>query len=302
MLRPLLAALLALLLALPGSAEAARSDPVASAAARARAAFATGLKSAEGVLASATANLQKSLVSGATTSTAAASSYGAALAYFATSVKTLADAASESMAADVSALMAEQSDPTLGGALGGDGGALDAFTDAMQSALDGARRRALGRARRFAKTLRTAPLPARMDVVLPVWTFETRAAPIPNGPRAASPEPIRLWAAVATRIADGTVVVSASGGAPRSLTGKFDVRLLGDYIGRPLGPLLSAGGMNVTNDGTWNVTIPLNDPHLGEAVASGNYVIEFGVDPVDAGPPGGLQPSHHQHAAVIGIQ
>ena len=301
MIRRTVAVLFAVVLALTGpSADAKASDPAAEPSQRARATFSTGLRDAESVLASATANLAKALRAGTKTPEAVARDYGAAFVYFAGRVKKLTDEASSTVAAGVSEAIVDASDPSLRGALAGDGGGLDAFVDSMQSSLDAARGRALRSARRFAKTLTAGTSRAQMNVVLPSWTFERWPAPSLPGAVPPASDSIRVLAAVSALLDDGHVVVSIGGRAPPSVSGNFDVRLNASLGSVGVGPLLSAGGVPVPSDGTWSVVATLNDPNAGEAVAPGNRVIAFGVDPYDGGL-AGRQPGRLVHGGVIGL-
>lgn len=282
------------------SVSAKGRDPVAAAAADARAQFAAGVRDAEGVLASATANLTKALVTGAKTPEAAVNGYCAAFSYFVVTVEQHADAASASMAAGASQALVTENDPALRGALAGDGGALDSFSEAMQKSLDAIRRRAIARARKFGKSLATATVRSRMNVSLPPWTFELRAAPAAPAALPAADDAIRLLSALATRLDDGKVIVAVAGRAPKSASGNFDVRLVAGTDVSALGPLLSAGGVTVPDAGTWSALVTLNDPGQGEGEPQGNRVIEFGVDPFDGGL-AGRQPARYAQGGVIGI-
>jgi hypothetical protein len=79
------------------------------------------------------------------------------------------------------------------------------------------------------------------------------------------------------------------------------VRLAAGTHVSAVGSYLSAGGMPVSLDGTWSATVKLNDPQQGEAEDAGNRIVEFGVEPFDAGPPAGRQPGRFVHAGVIGV-
>jgi hypothetical protein len=295
---PVLAVAL-LALGLP-SVSAKGRDPVAAAAAGARAQFAADVRDAEGILAAATANLTQALVSGAKTPEEAANGFSAAFSFFVVTVKRRADAASASMATGASQAIVTENDPALRGALAGDGGALDDFSEAMQSSLDATRRRAIGRARKFGKSLASATVRSRLGVSLPPWTFEPRIAPAAPAALAAADDGIRLLSALATRLDDGKVIVAVAGRAPKSASGDFDVRLVAGADVSALGPFLSAGGVTVPDDGTWSALVTLNDPGQGEGEAQGNRMIHFGVDPFDGGL-AGRQPGRYAHGGVIGI-
>jgi hypothetical protein len=273
---------------------------VAAASSRARAAFAKSVSDAEGILATATSNLTSALADGSKTQLDAALAYGAAFTYFTGSVKKAADAASDSFAADVSAALVAASGADVPGSLAGSGGGLDAFGDAMQASLDAVRRRAIAKAHRFGAALARHAVRTELTVSLPPWTFEPRAVPAVPSALAPADDTIRLLAAIAARLEDGSVVVAASGRAPRSADGKFDVRLFTGTQVSAVGSLLSAGGMAVTLDGTWSATERLNDPTQGEAEPSGNRLVEFGVDPYDAGL-AGRQPGRYLQGGVIGV-
>jgi hypothetical protein len=280
---------------------AGKGDGVGAATAAARAAFARGVADAERVLASATANFSGGLRAGTTAPEDAVTGFEGALTFFAGAVKKQADDASSALAVDLSRAIVDADDPTLAGTMSGDGGALDRFADAMQASLDAVRRRALARARRFARTLSHAGTPRqRMTVSLPAWTFVQRVAP--SVPAAIEPadDGLELLAVVAARLDDGTVIVGAGGRAAPALSGDFDVRLAGPSGVVGVGSLLSAGGITVTGDGTWSAVSVLNDPQEGEAVDAGNRVVAFGVEPFDGGL-AGRQPGRYRHAGVIGI-
>lgn len=285
-----------------GSAFAGKGGgAVSNATTAARAAFVRGVADAERVLATATANIAGGLRAGTTTPVDAAAGFEAAFTYFVGVVKKEADDASSALAADLSRAMVDADDEVLAGTQSGDGGALDRFADAMQASLDAARRRALARARRFARTLAHEGTSRQtMTVSLPAWTFERRIAP--SVPAALAPEDdgIALLAVLAARLDDGTVVVGVGGRAAPALSGQFDVRLIGASGVLAVGPLLSAGGINVSGDGMWSAVSVLNDPQQGEAVDAGNRIVVFGVEPFDGGI-AGMQPGRHQHAGVIGI-
>jgi hypothetical protein len=301
MIRRVFPVLCVALLALVTSSVSAKGrDPVAVAAANARAQFAADARAAEGVLTSATANLTKALVTGAKSPEEAVNGYSAAFSFFVVTVKKHADEASASMATGASAALVAANDPALRGALAGDGGALDSFSEAMQSALDAARRRALGRARKFGKSLASATVRSRMNVSLPPWTFEFRAAPAAPTALAPADDGVRLLSTLATRLDDGKVIVAVAGRAPKSASGEFDVRLVASTDVSALGPFLSAGGVTVPDAGTWSAVVTLNDPGQGEGEPQGNRVIEFGVDPFDGGL-AGRQPGRYAHGGVIGI-
>lgn len=282
------------------SADAKGRDPVAAAAAGARAQFAAGVRDAEGILASATANLTKALVTGAKSPEEAVNGFSAAFSFFVVTVKKHTDAASASMATGASQAIVTEQDPALRGALAGDGGALDAFSEAMQSALDATRRRAIARARKFARSLASVSVRARLNVNLPPWTFEPRAAPAAPTALAPADDGIRLLSSLATRLDDGKVIVAVAGRAPKSASGNFDVRLVAGTDVSALGSFLSAGGVTVPDDGTWSALVTLNDPAQGEGEPQGNRVIQFGVDPFDGGL-AGRQPGRYAHGGVIGV-
>src|SRR5262245_22313953 len=275
---------------------AGKGGALATATSAARAAFVHGVAEAEGVLATATANLTRGLRDGTTTPADAVIGFQSAFAFFAGGVKKQADDASAALAGDLSAAMVNETDPALAGALAGDGGALDRFADSMQASLDAARRRALARARRFAKALtRAGTIRQRMTVSLPSWTFAHRVAPAVPAAIAPQDDAPALLAVLAVRLDDGTVIVGAGGRAAHSLSGKFDVRLAGGANVLAVGPLLADGGTTVPTDGTWSAVSVLNDPEQGEAVDAGNRVVAFGVEPFDGGP-AGQQPGRYQHA------
>jgi hypothetical protein len=301
MIRRFLIVLAATLVAVAGSDASAKSaGAVATASSRARAAFAKSVRDAEGILASAQANLTSALAAGTTPQPDAAVAYGAAFTYFAGAVKKAADQASDAFASDVSAALVAANGDAVPGALAGSGGAGDAFSDAMQASLDAARRRALGRARKFAAALAKNGVRARMTVSLPPWTFEPRAAPAAPAAFAPADDTIRLLAVIAARLDDGTVVVAAGGRAPRSANGDFDVRAAAGTHISAVGSFLSAGGMPVALDGTWSASVKLNDPTQGESEPSGNRIVEFGVDPFDGGL-AGRQPGRYVQGGVIGV-
>jgi hypothetical protein len=301
MIRRFLCVLVAAFAALSANDAAAKGGGAAAAAASsARAAFAKSVHAAEGILASATASFTSALAAGTKTPQEAALGYGAAFTYFTGTVKKAADTASASFATDVSAAIVAANGADVPGALAGSGGGLDAFSDAMQASLDATRRRALARARAFAARLAKGAVRTQMTVSLPPWTFERRAAPASPSAFAPADDTIRLLAVIAAKLDDGTVVVAASGRAPRSANGNFDVRLAAGTHVSAVGSLLSAGGMPVTIDGTWSATVKLNDPTQGQSEPAGNRAVEFGVDPFDGGL-AGRQPGRYVQGGVIGV-
>jgi hypothetical protein len=301
MIRRFLSVLVAVLVAATAHDASARTrGPVADASSAARAAFAKSVHDAEAILASATANLKAALAEGSKTPQEAALGYGVAFTYFTGTVKKAADTASVSFATDVSAAIVAANGADVSGSLAGSGGGLDAFSDAMQSSLDAARGRALARARAFAARLAKSGVRTQMTVSLPPWTFERRAAPAAPSAFAPADDSIRLLAVIVAKLDDGTVVVAASGRAPRSLDGAFDVRLAAAAHVSAVGSLLSAGGMPVTLDGTWSATLKLNDPTQGQSEPPGNRIVEFGVDPFDGGL-AGRQPGRYLQGGVIGV-
>jgi hypothetical protein len=303
MLRRASCLLVAVVLAFAAPASQAKgASPLASAAAKARSDFAARVRGAEGILAQATGNLQSALAAKTIAPVTAATNFGNAFGFFCATVEKAADEASSSFATAASEVMTAASDPTLKGALAGDGGTLDALSDSIDGDLAAVRRRAIARARKFGKSLAAGTARTTFDVSLPQWTFERTSAPSSAGPVAPADAPIRLSAALAAKLDSGAVVVSLAGTAPRSQNGRFDARLVAGTDIRIVGPALSAGGMPVSLDGTWYVTATLNDPGAGQAVAAGNRSVQFGVDPLDMGPPAGLQPTRHQQGGVIGIR
>jgi hypothetical protein len=255
---------------------------------------------AESLLATAQGNWAAWLAAGTKTHEEAALGYGAAFNYFTGSVKKAADEASDAFTADVEDALTGAASEELPGSLAGSGGGLDAFSESMQSALDAARGRALQRARKFAKTLAKGTVRTRMTVSLPTWTFERRAAPAAPSSFAAADDTVRLLSVIAARLDDGTVVVAASGRAPRSLDGDFDVRLAAGAHVSAVGSFLAAGGMPVALDGTWSAAVTLNDPQQGESEDLGNRLVTFGVEPFDGGP-AGRQPGRYVQGGVIGV-
>jgi hypothetical protein len=299
MLRSAAVGLVVVALSLPAGAARGR-DAVATAAASARSDFVAGLRDAEDTFAGAGSNIAAQLRAGAMTPGDAADGYSAALAFFTLQVKRRGDLASDALAQAVSDLMKTATDASLPGAIVGDGGSLDSFTSSVQASLDAARRRTLARAARFARTLERKTVRSRMSVVLPPWIFERRAAPTIDGPVPPRDGQLRLLAAIATRLDDGTVLVTLAGSAAKSVSGRFDAALYERTIGAYVGPKLSAGGVEVADDGTWSVAAAMNDPHNGENYDAGNRTIVFGVEPYDDGI-FGLRASRFEHAGVLGI-
>ncbi len=281
MLRRILPAALLVLALLRGDAFASKPDAVAASAATAKTAFAAAIKSAETSFNSGTTSLVKALAKGATSRPAAVATYQLAVLTYANAVAKAADDAASAIETGATNAMTVAIDDSLQGAIVGDGGSLDTFSEYVESSLVAARAYALVRIKKFTKAVAAGSARTSMNVTLPAWTFERRAAPALNTP--ASPigpttDVIRMMVGIATRLDNGAVTVAFAGTAPKTSDGKFGVYLVAANDVRAVGKI-SNGGVAVTDSRTWSLTATLNDPTAGEAVNPGNRVVEFGVNP-----------------------
>ena len=242
-------------------------------------------------------NLEKGLSAGSAENSAAA--FGEALAFYTAQLKIAGDAAADAFANDVAAAMLSANDDDLKGGVSGDGGSADKFAEAIRADLQKLRAKARKRSLKFAKAIEKTGARVRMRVAFEAWPFQSRPAADGDGAFPVRPEAPALWGAVATRLTDGRVIISAFGSADASLDGQFDVRLEGTLV-RALGTFLSERGMDVTPDGTWSFTGEVGNPFIGDGLDEGNRQIHFGVDPFDPGL-GGPQPSRLVHGGLISI-
>jgi hypothetical protein len=308
--RRFLSVLVLVLIALRGSALAgAKPDDVTPATNQAKKDFAAALKNAETAFNAGASNLVRSLARGAMTRAAAAASHQAALLTFATTVAKAANDASNAVEAAATEAMNEAVDDSLRGTIVGDAGSLDQFSEFMQTQLESARRYAALRAGKVTAAIAKGSNHSRMNVQLPAWSFDRRAAPALNGALATlgpSADVITMWVGIATRFDDGSVTVAFAGTAPKSSDGNFGIYLVGKNVSgggdvRAIGKL-SDGGIPVTNDRTWTLTATLYQPNVGTPVDPGNRIVHFGVEPFDPGPPAGRQPNRFMVGGVIGIE
>ncbi len=252
-------------------------------------------KEAEKTFNAAVANLTKGLSKGTTDAEAAATGFGAALGFYASSLVSAADDAATEGADTLSIVMAEAGDDDLDGAQGGDGGQLDGLFADLQKELDRLRKRALKRSRKFTKTFaKKGGSFARMRVVLAAWTLDPRAVPTAGGADLVGERRLQFLGAVASRLNDSRVIVSAFGAADPTHSEQFDVRISGpQQLG--IGEFVSDGGMPVGLDGRWLQTVD-----LGTGPAPGNRSVLLGTEPEDLGL-AGLQPTRLVHAGTLSI-
>jgi len=305
MFRRFLPALVLIPLAFHGAASAAQKDDVAPAFAQAKKDFTAALKSAELAFNNGTNAAVKSLAKG-TTRPSASATYQGVVVTFATSMAKAANDATKAIEAAATSAMTAAPDDSLQGALQGDGGSVDQLAEFVELNLENARRYAATRMKKFTAAFAKGSNHARMNIVLPPWPYERHAAPALNA--ALTPLDagnvvggIVLWAAIATRLDDGTVTVAFAGTAPKNYDGNFGIYLVAGSDVKAIGKL-SAGGIPVTDDRTWTLTATLNNPALGEAVNPGNRFVQYGIDPIDQGPPAGRQPTRFMLGGVVGVE
>ncbi len=285
-------------LLVPATADA-KGDALARDVKSIRKAFKREAKESEGSFVKALSDLQKGLNAGTRTPEEAATGFGNLLAFYANSVKVLADDAATGFATSAAATMAQEGDGDLPGAVAGDGGSYDVFHANLHADLATLRTRALKRARRFTSILTRNGQRTDMRYVLGDWEISPRPVPRLGGTFPERDEELRLWGVVFARLDDGRVLFNVFGSAPPTLDNTFDVRLEGTIV-RSLGALLSDGGMDVLGDGTWRFGGEIGDPFSGDGVDVGARQINFGVEPFDGGL-AGLQPARLVHAAAVSV-
>ncbi len=280
---------------------------VAQAARESRRDFKSGVREAQGLLNSASTNFTRGLKDDSKTLQEAGADYGAAVATYLHTVTDLADAAARDVAQAASqSLLATSADETCTATLSGAGGALDRFSDQMQTELDRIRKRTVRSARRFLNSMsriggndvqgrRITTFAYRIHPLV----FARRPSPRPNGEMVsdmgARPLRVHMWMAVKVRLVGVAVTVSGTGDP--AISGQFDVRLAKDGH-EPVGDFLKDGGGPAVNaNGNWTATDLLGNP----AFASGNRVILLGVEPVDK-PVIGLDPTRFLQMGVVGIR
>ncbi len=283
--------------AAPPAEAGRRGDALAGAAKTFRKGFKSDAKIAEATFARVAANLAKGVAAGTTSSESAVKDFGTALAFFASSLHEAAADAAEGFAGEAVTAMSVGGDPSLPGAAAGDGGSLDVFAESIRADLAKFRAKTRKRAAKFQKALAKAGGQRRgLRVTFEDWTFTMRPAPDVGGAAKLIPEPVRLWGALATRLNDGRIIVTAFGSAAPEIDDRFDVRLARGFDVRALGDFLRSGGMDVDATGWWSFTDVINDPFGGDTVVAGNAQIHFGVDHDERG-----EPQRLVHGGIISI-
>lgn len=278
----------------------ARPDTLAASSARAVAALRATIRADERLYASAIRTVLADVRAARTTPGAGFVTHATALAFLLQKLDAATDAAAEAFLDDAQSAMAAGGDAALRGAVPGDGGSFDRFEAAVRRELERARSRTGSRARTFARSLATAAGGnSVVRVSLPPWEFGVRSVPTPEGLVGGAEEPLRLRAISGARFFDGRVFVALAGTADPASSGEFDVRLRGATNDR-VGPGLDAGGVPVADGGTWSFGGEVGDPFAGEVPLAGNRVVQFGVEPFDAGV-GGRQPGRIEHGGVFGL-
>jgi len=276
-----------------------RGDALAASAKSIRKGYKQDTKAAEKTFNTAVANIQKGLSQGPTSAEQAATGFGQALAFYAAELKSIGDGASDAFASEIVNKMGAAGDENLAGGVSGDGGSADKFAESIRTDLSRLRAKARKRALKFAKAMANdGGARVRMRVTFEAWPFSQRPAANASRVFTKRGEPVRLWGTVATRLTDGNVIFTVFGSAAATLDNEFDVRLEGPLV-RPLGDLLSEGGMDVSNGGTWSWTGTVGNAFV-DGVDPGNRQIHFGMDPEDGGI-GGDQPGRLEHAGLISI-
>jgi hypothetical protein len=303
MIRRLLPALFLVLVALSGPALAGgRTDLVTPDANQVKKDYAAALKTAQTAFNTGASTVTRGLARGMTRANAASTYRAVILAYVNAVTKASNDAAKaiETAADDV---MEDEVSDRLEGAIAGDGGSLDSFSDYAQTQLDKARAYAVVRVRKVTAAINKGSARPKMNVVIPSWPFVHRAVPAlgaspsPIGPNT---DPIVMFVGISTRLEDGTVTVAFAGTAPKTADGNFGIYLVASGDVRAIGKL-SDGGIPVTDDHTWALIATLYMPNVGNPVSPGNRIVSYGVDPFDAGL-AGRQPNRFMTGGVIGIE
>jgi hypothetical protein len=281
----------------PAAEAGRRGDSLSGAAKAIRKAFKRDAKAADAAFAEVVSGLTKGLSNGSTSAEDAARGFGNALSFYAASVHKAANEASVDFAGEAVLEMSAQGDTTLPGAAAGDGGSFDTFAENMRSDLAKLRKKARKRATKFQNAFaKSDEQRGGMKVVFEDWTFARRPAPDVGGAANTLDEPLRMWGAVATRLTNGEIVVSAFGPAAPDRDNTFDVRLARGFNVRPLGDYVNDGGMDVNADGWWTFTDVVNNPYGGDTIEAGNAQIHFGVDPDDT-----QYSSRQEHGGIIAI-
>lgn len=256
---------------------------------------------AYGILDGAVDGFEKRLRQGTVTDEAAATLFGNALIQYVRTVKETADEASDAFletAADRIDFTGDDEEP---GTQAGDGGSYDALTETLRSEVARARKRAVKRTSRFVKQLAKHGGPrVAMRARFGDWTFDTTGVADGDGVIGTNLERPTLWFALATRLPDGRVVVSAAGGADAALDEQFDLRLASRTRVLAVGEFVLDGGLEVDAKNTWGVTDVLGDPQGGDGVAEGNRTLTFGREPEDDGVLG-LQATLFEHAGFVSV-
>ncbi len=298
MLRTILTLLIATVVLVGPAAPSAvaRSDALTGARKTILKDFKRQAKEAEKVLANVAAARASDLRKGDIDAAAAASGFGGAVGFFANTLKRLADEAGDAFLEAADQEFGDSGDPELRGSQAGDGGSYDALADALQSEFDKYRGRSRKRAQRFAAVVaKDGGVRVKMHSVFEPWIFERRSIPSIDGARRPGEAAPRLWGLFATTGDDGRTVLTAYGSADPTQDGRFDVRVEFS-IQRPIGDLLSEGGMRVSLNGTWSDTVEFV---VGQSERD-NRAVLFGVEPFDGGL-AGQQPGRLVHAGVISI-
>lgn len=290
------AAALAAAFACASPASAAKQDPVAAAAARALATLRATVRADDALHAAALRDALTALRRGTATPASVFGTHAAALAFLVEKADRAADVADAAFAGDVVAAMSETGDPLLRGAVPGDGGAADAFADAVRRELDRERRRVAARIASFARSFaKEAGGFSSIRTSLRPWDHVSQVAATSEGVVSGGDAPLAVWSATAARFPDSSVAVSVAGVASPAIDGAFDLRMRSAAV-EPL-KLLSDGGVAVTSSGSWSVG-PVT--FAAEPPVSGVRALQFGVEPFDGGL-AGRQPSRLLHAGAIAI-
>jgi hypothetical protein len=274
-----------------------RGDALASARKEFRKQFKNDAKEAARTFATAVKGITKNLGDDADGAEQAATGFGEALAFYAGQLHAAANDAAEGFAGEAVREMGAEGDPSLSGAVAGDGGSYDGFAEDLRKDLAKIRGKTLKTIARFQKAFdRSEGQRNGLRVTLEGWPFSQRLAPDTTGAPDALPAPVRLWGAVAARLTDGRIVVGVFGSADRSLDEEFDVRLARGVSVRPIGDFIRDGGMDVDLAGWWSFVDVINNPFTGDTVEEGNAALHFGVDPDDVS-----EPRRLEHAGILSI-
>ncbi len=294
----------ALALTPPPLAHAARSPiarPIAAATKDAKRTFQAEARTAYATLRTATTSFSGGLRGGDEAVANSVRGYAQALAAYLTTIRVSSEGVAADVATDVADILAEFEGTEEKDGLAGGGGALDKFGDQMQLELDRAHKRVVSHTRRFmAAVERATGRDARPTFRINRLTFGPLPAPVESGALATGHRPLALDMYVAVRLQTVGVVIVVAGSAAPEQDGGFDVRLV-NPAHVAVGEFLSDGGVSVASNGSWVATDTLGTPGGGQAFASGNRTIQFGVEPFDGGL-AGTQPGRLVRAGVIGIR